>query len=183
MNPSSHSTGNHALQWQRGVYAVEYALVFPVFFLLLYGTLAYGMIFTMRLSLQHAAEEGARAALRYQPQIQSSPENQLVLRQNKAEEIAATQTQWLSSLGAPVIVASVCPIGQNCPQSPSEDGTPPAVPVCGEDIGTTCQVVVTVTYDYQANPVFPSLPGLDLIFPDNLQGRARVLLDGRALSL
>lgn len=50
---------------QRGVAAIEFALVFPVFFLLLYGIINYAMIFVAQQSLTLAAEEGARAALRY----------------------------------------------------------------------------------------------------------------------
>jgi len=50
---------------QRGVAAIEFALIFPVFFLLLYGIIAYVLIFLAQQSLTLAAEEGARAALRY----------------------------------------------------------------------------------------------------------------------
>lgn len=50
---------------QRGVYALEWAIIFPVFFMLLYGIISYGLTMLVRESMQHAAEEGARAALRY----------------------------------------------------------------------------------------------------------------------
>ena len=49
----------------RGVAAVEFALVFPVLFLMLYGLLTYSLIFAMQHSLSLAAAEGGRAAVRF----------------------------------------------------------------------------------------------------------------------
>ena len=37
---------------QRGAYAVEFAMVFLIFFTLLYGIISYGMLFAFRLGLQ-----------------------------------------------------------------------------------------------------------------------------------
>lgn len=50
----------------RGVAAVEFAVVVPVLLLLMLGIVYYGVIFAMQQALTLAAEEGARAALRYQ---------------------------------------------------------------------------------------------------------------------
>lgn len=52
---------------QKGVTAIEFAILFPVFFMILYGIVMYGMMFVAQQSLTLAAEEGARAALVYQP--------------------------------------------------------------------------------------------------------------------
>ncbi|KLU20452.1 pilus assembly protein TadE, partial [Caballeronia mineralivorans PML1(12)] len=46
--------------------AVEFAIVFPLFFLVFYAIVTYSMIFVAQQSLTLAASEGARAALRYQ---------------------------------------------------------------------------------------------------------------------
>lgn len=178
----SKQHGNPGMQRQQGgAYAVEYAFVFPIFFLLLYGTLAYGMIFTMRLGLQHAAEEGARAALRF-PELPSDPDlNQLQRREAEAERIAGIRASWLNGLAVPTTRAEICltgVAGDPCAQSLS--GGPAEVDDCA---GINCQIVVTVTYSYADNPVFPSLPGFGLIFPATLQGRARAVLDGLTLSL
>src|SRR3546814_6842036 len=43
-------------QRQRGAYAVEFALVFPLFFLIVYATLTYGLIFTAQQSLNRSEE-------------------------------------------------------------------------------------------------------------------------------
>lgn len=156
--------------------------MFPVFFALFYGTILYGMVFTTRLSLQHAAEEGARAALRYQTPV--AGQTQLQLRRTEAVRIAGTQTAWLNNIQAPHICAYVCLAGANCPAAAA---IPPAtcsvqtIPSCGNDLSTSCQVVVTVTYPYSTRPIIPGLPGFGLLVPTSLQGRAHTLLDGRSL--
>lgn len=165
----------------RGAHAVEYALVFPVFFALLYGTLAYGFIFAMRMGLQHAAEEGAREAIRYQ--IPPSPgDTQIALREAAAETVARTAANWLESMGSLNVKADVCLQGElNC--LPTVGGAEqPDTLTCGDTLAETCQIVVTVEFPYATHPIFPSVPGLGLVMPTTLQGRARALLDGRALS-
>ena len=51
---------------ENGTAAVEFAIVFPVLFAVLYGIVTYSVIFVAQQSLTLAAEEGARAALNYQ---------------------------------------------------------------------------------------------------------------------
>jgi Flp pilus assembly protein TadG len=48
---------------REGAAAVEFALVGPVFFLLLVGMIVYGAWFWMAHSVQSAVSEGARAAI------------------------------------------------------------------------------------------------------------------------
>ena len=50
---------------ENGAAAIEFALVFPLFFLIFYAILTYGMIFVAQQSITLAAAEGARAALRF----------------------------------------------------------------------------------------------------------------------
>ncbi|MGQ0529070.1 MAG: TadE/TadG family type IV pilus assembly protein [Panacagrimonas sp.] len=182
----SKKNGSPGMQRQQGgAYAVEYAIVFPIFFMLLYGTLAYGTIFTMRLGLQHAAEEGARAALRYQPQpADAEPDAplipQITLRENAAEVVARVRASWINDLGTLDVKKDICPT------TPGTDCLPPSGTLLNDNLDcgdTGCQVIVTVTYPYSTHPVFPSIPGFGLLFPEQLQGRARALIDGRALDL
>lgn len=49
---------------QAGAVVIEFALVFVLFFLVMYGVVAYGVIFAVKHSLVQAANEGARAAVR-----------------------------------------------------------------------------------------------------------------------
>ncbi|WP_022960047.1 TadE/TadG family type IV pilus assembly protein [Spongiibacter tropicus] len=51
------------LQQMRGVVAIEFALIFPVFFAIIYGIICYGTAFLMMQSFTYAAEDALRAAL------------------------------------------------------------------------------------------------------------------------
>lgn len=139
---------------QRGVYAVEYALVFLVFFGLIYTSICYGVIVAFRLGLQNAAEDGARAALRYQVNLDA--------RLAKAEEVARARTQgWLPM--TPEVTRFV---------AYSTGST------CGLTLDERCQVVVRVTASGLAQ-VLPPFPRFAL--PSSVTGQARVILDGRSL--
>lgn len=52
---------------QRGTAAVEFALVFPILFIVTYGAIIYSYIYVLRQSLTFAAQEAAQAAVSVQP--------------------------------------------------------------------------------------------------------------------
>lgn len=148
---------------QRGTYAIEFAFVFLLFYALLYATLCYGVMFAMRSGLQHAAEDGARAGLRYQNVAAGS--DPMPLRRAAAAQAAALKVAGWSST-APVVVAQVCqPATANCTN-----------PVCGPTWTQRCQMVVTVT----ATGMDRLMPMLHFALPDRLVGHASLLLDGRS---
>lgn len=143
---------------QRGVYAVEFAFVFLMFFALLYASLCFGLLFAFRAGLQNAAEDGARAALRYQVDLPS--------RTARAAAVALQRTNgWLPV--TPTVAAQICGVeSKQC-----------IAPVCSLDWSQRCQIVVTVT----AGGLRGLMPALNFAMPDALTGRATVLLDGRSL--
>ena len=47
---------------QQGASAVEFALIAPVFFLFIFGIIAFGIMFWTQVGLQHGAEMAARCA-------------------------------------------------------------------------------------------------------------------------
>lgn len=146
---------------QRGVYAIEYAFVFLVFFTVLYAIICLGIVFTLRFAMQNAAEDGARAALRYQTDIPG--------REQKAKAVAELQTNGLFP-SKPVVVATVCRVdGNNCD---------PAKRACGAAWEQRCQVTVKITVSGFAQ-LLPPLPSFAV--PDMLAVQASMLLDGRAL--
>ena len=51
---------------QQGAAAIEFAIIFPIFFLIFYAIVTYGLIFAAQQTITLAASEGARAAVRYQ---------------------------------------------------------------------------------------------------------------------
>lgn len=54
-------------QW--GAAAVEFALVFPMLFIVTYGAIIYSYIYVLRQSLTFAAQEAAQAAVSVQPGV------------------------------------------------------------------------------------------------------------------
>jgi Flp pilus assembly protein TadG len=52
---------------QGGAAAIEFALVFPVLFMVTYGAIIYAYIYVLRQSLTFAAQEAAQAAVSVQP--------------------------------------------------------------------------------------------------------------------
>ena len=147
---------------QRGVYAIEFAFVFLMFFGLVYATLCYGIALTLRMGLQHAAEEGARAALRYQKVAGTA--DPLPLRRAHAAVVAASRVEgWFAT--PPAVVAQIC-------QSASGEC---AAPACGPDWAQRCQIRVTVT----ASGIDRMLPMMTFAMPATLTGQASMLLDGR----
>ncbi|PUA19812.1 TadE family protein [Glaciimonas sp. PCH181] len=148
---------------QRGIAAIEFALVFPIFFVLLYGIITYCLIFVVQQSLTLAAAEGARAALRYVavptvPTIPATPDPRGVTACNVAKQTVS----WLDSS----VVACVPSIIPNC--------YIPAAPA----VAVAC-VKVTVSYPYSTNPLVPLLLGslMSVAVPTTLGSSATVQLN------
>ncbi|WP_211451932.1 TadE/TadG family type IV pilus assembly protein [Collimonas antrihumi] len=152
---------------QRGVAAIEFALIFPVFFMLLYGIITYALIFVAQQSLTLAAEEGARAALRYIGT--GSPTDPL--RGMAACNTVTPLVSWLGSAACnppapyPTTVPYVQVTYLTCPAS---NPAPNA----------NC-IKVKVTYPYGTQPLVPLLLGslMSVAVPANLGGSATVQID------
>ncbi|QRR09953.1 pilus assembly protein [Burkholderia sp. MS455] len=87
---------------QRGATAVEFAIVFPLFFMIFYAIVSFGMIFVIQQSLTFAVSEGARAGLNYASSLGSdqspctSVPNPLMRTQN-ACNTTLNALGWLNS--------------------------------------------------------------------------------------
>lgn len=151
-----------AARAQRGVYAVEFSIVFLFVFTLLYAIVCYAIVFTLRSGLQNAAEDGARAALRYQSNWDA----------RRAEAIRVAQAQIPLNLPVPPeVTARRCQL--------SDAGTSDcSTPDCGAAWTQRCQVVVTVTARGMAS-LLPPLPSFAV--PEAIAGEASMLLDGGML--
>lgn len=184
---------------QRGAYALEFALVFPVFFVLFYAVLSLGLIFTVQQSLTLAAEDGARASLRFfQPASAAGPDagQRLLGQLEHGCDVAKARAAWLAGIGG----SSVSPACSASIQGPclNADGSIDASRqcslvlggpggagqvACGGSMAEQCSVVIAVSYPYGANPLVPPLPGTALIVPDTLRATASVVLDPAVLQL
>jgi Flp pilus assembly protein TadG len=145
--------GPRFLRAEDGVSAMEFAIVFPLFFLIFYAIVTYSLIFVAQQTLTLTAEEGARAALRYQKGA-STVAQALDLRTGATCTTAGGLKNWLGSAAA--CAATHAP--------------------CSYDATMEC-VAVSVTYNYAAKPLVPSLPLLSLALPAQLSAQATVQLN------
>jgi len=141
---------------ERGSAAIEFAIVFPLFFVVLYAIVTYSLVFLAQQSLTAAAEEGARAALVWQSA--STAGDALTERATQACSRAASVVNWLPV--APTCAKAISTAPSGCNNNPAMD----------------C-IQVTLTYPYTTSPIVPLLPLLDLAIPTSLVGQATVQLD------
>jgi Flp pilus assembly protein TadG len=137
----------------RGTAALELAFVLPVFLLIVYGGLSFGLAMAAKGSITQAAAEGARSA------IGAS----VIPADNGSQCAAYTRTaqtqavQALKGLGAAATYAVVTPtVGMA------------AGGACQDNAVTGVIVTVTVSYPYGAHPTIPKAPGLGLVLPANI---------------
>ena len=89
---------------QRSQALIEFALISPVLLLLLFGVVDIGRAIFYYDTLNHAAREGARTAVRASNQLPSN-----------ANVLATVTTQMIG-----------IPVSEPCPQGPITSATPPA---------------------------------------------------------
>jgi Flp pilus assembly protein TadG len=144
-------SGGAACPWrsQRGVAAIEFALVFPLFFVIFYSIVTYGLIFAANQTLSLAAQEGGRAALRYEGETTLS--SAYTLRTNAACTTAQGLVAWIPRAQA------------NCSNQACTGGM-------------QC-VTVQMTYDYGTYPLVPKLPLMGFATPSTLGAQVVVQLD------
>ncbi|MGB6008438.1 TadE/TadG family type IV pilus assembly protein [Castellaniella sp.] len=161
---------------QSGAYAVEFAWVFVICFLILYALLTYGLIFMAQQSLNRTANSGARMLLAW-----ARDDSERVCRVRAA---ADRQLSWIRSMaGDERVEIAVClPAGRVSDGSSglcSADNDPSGL--CPADAAahaaSSQQAEVIVRYDYRKGPLLPILGAgslLSIPVPDVLQARASV---------
>lgn len=140
---------------QRGAAAIEFGLIFILFFAIFYAIVSYSLAMLIMQGLSHAAEEGARAALAVDPLAYAGPAAYTDAVETAAETQAAQALAWLPDKAHQQIV---------------------------ENNKVTATVVgnlltVTVTYpNYATNGLIPTLtlPGVGAVprLPTDLVGQA-----------
>lgn len=162
MAPRWHPAGGtrtQRLRGEGGAALLEFALVAPLLFLFLYAIVAYGMALAVKHSVTQAAADAARAAV---PVVQDLPDE--TGPATAALHQADTDLQWLGGADA-------------CGQPDFTCSTSVLSPCPGSGSGTNC-LAVTVTYNYDAHPIVPSLPGFGLFLPATLSSSTTTLLAG-----
>jgi Flp pilus assembly protein TadG len=129
-----------------GAAMVELALVMLLLSIFIFGIISFGYLFSFRQNMTQAAAEGARAGA----VAASNPGSNATAAVNDA--IAA-------SFGKPCSATAPAPNGLLCPA--------PVVAVCANDASHTC-ITVTLTYDYEHNPLLPDPPLVNLFMPKTI---------------
>jgi len=115
------------------VVAIEFALMLMFGLIpLLWLTFTGVMVFAAKQSLTLAAADGARAALRYQSNVDD--------RIATAETVGKARMAWLYSFSntAPEVIAKA------------------NLSTCGDTAATPSRITVTASYDYAKAPLFPA---------------------------
>lgn len=114
-----------------GASAIEFALVFPVLFAIIYGTIAYGYVYFLQQRINFIAQEAVRAAISVAPQANAAA----YLAQAQAQANASILLNFTSAGGA----------------------LPPALSASFLNDAATNTLVVTVTYSLTTPTLFPQL--------------------------
>ncbi|WP_369645147.1 TadE/TadG family type IV pilus assembly protein [Variovorax sp. V118] len=156
------ATGGARVSFQRGVAAIEFALVFSTLFFAMYGIATFGAVLYIQQVVSRAAEDGARA-------IAFSFSNSAFGDTERSQVTSAV----VSSLSAALIVPHSAAADPRQWIIDRVDISPKI-----EEAGSEKTGVVTVIYSYSENRLLPSIPLFDvsLWMPDKLTGRATVAL-------
>lgn len=134
---------------ERGTAILEFAIIAPLFFLLLFGIISFGYILAFAQNVTQAANEGARAGAVAlpDPTLTVPIETRAEDRARQATESAVASFDQTCNTGA----MSCQYVVANC------DAT-----------GATRCITVTVRYDYDQTPLLPKVPGLGMLYPSDI---------------
>lgn len=77
---------------QRGASAVEFAFVFPILFLLVYGVIVYSYIYVLQQSITYSAQLSAEAAVAVNPAPEADLNSRIAQR---VRAVAVQSLNWL----------------------------------------------------------------------------------------
>jgi Flp pilus assembly protein TadG len=140
---------------ERGAEMVEFALVVVLLIALLYGIITYGLILAAQSTITQAAADAARSGI-----VASSS------AVATADAEACTDIGWMNkTCGTPVTFNTTnCTFSPNPADAITAFACQEPCPSNGSTLNNTC-LKVSVSYNYGQSPLFPELPGLDVITP------------------
>lgn len=144
---------------ERGAALVEFSLVMILLFALLFGIIAYSFVMSFRGSMAQSAAEGARAAA-------TSPRPDVLTR------TAAGTAQAVGAFNQTCAAA-----GPLTCDFTIHDCADTAAPLVDTPADLKDCMTVSLVYDYDAEPLLPSLPGLGFALPDTLRVKSVVELN------
>ena len=165
----------NGIRRQSGASAVEFALLLPLLITLTYSMFVYSYVFVIFESINHAAQQGAEAAVAVDPSPDAGYEARLT---SYARTMAAASLSWLpdrlkaGSIGPNGSLIEVVP----CPEGGGGGGNCPDADVGGQ------AVAVTITFQLLSPAVLPvlTLPGIGTVppLPASMKGVGVALVSG-----
>lgn len=131
-----------------GAAAVEFALIVPILVLLVFGIIAFGIVFAQNLSLNNAAREAARASV--VRQIDGSPARTCweALSRTRAAAVAIGLDPAKVGVTVSLSGTTVCSVAAGSPLPASANTAALAKPPCtGSVSGGADQLSVAATFD------------------------------------
>jgi len=138
---------------QRGVAMLEFAIVAPIFFFILYALVVFGMALALKQGVTSAAAEGARATVGV---VDNPATTGVDERVDNAKNVVLQRLGWLSASQKTYLTIT------------------PTIASCTGGAGTC--ITVQVTYPYDAHPLVPSAPLISAIQPHQVSSTAIVRL-------
>jgi Flp pilus assembly protein TadG len=134
---------------EQGAAALEFALVSPLLFALIFGIIGYGYMLSFRQGISQGAAEGARAAA-----VEFNSANQSTVA-------LAALNRSLSSYGVSCVGTSLIRSGETV------GSCSVTIAACTNNATKEC-ASVRVNYAYRDHPLLPSFPGLGGTMPEEL---------------
>ncbi|MEJ1170913.1 TadE/TadG family type IV pilus assembly protein [Variovorax sp. CCNWLW235] len=141
---------------QRGVAAIEFALVFGVLFLGIYGLVTFCGVLYVQQVISRAAEDGARAAQSFRSDTPA----------------AELQTNVRTAVYRSLALSTITPASAGSAPSSKETWLRAKMDIPPEVDLSAGEVAVRVSYPYRANPLLPPIPLTGNWMPDRLVGKA-----------
>lgn len=145
---------NYKNEKNRGVAALEFALIFPVLFLMIYALLCYSMIFAVQHALNLAAAEGARASVRFKTSDDSIGD-----REDAACMAITESLSWLKDMGVVV----------NCEGDGGNGLFVDINPYSNNLNKNIAEFYINIDFNYKQYPIIPPLM---LPVPANIKSHA-----------
>lgn len=159
-----------AAKRQRGAAAIEFAILFTIFFGVFYAILSYAFVNLLYQGLIQAAAEGARSVVQLNPTSFASKSAYDTAATTLAKASANQALSWM-----PQTVKNSISKDANGITAVVTNDNVTVNTSSGNQVITTSSITVTVTYaNYKSNPILPliDLPLLGTIpnVPTNLAG-------------
>lgn len=126
-------------RYQRGASAIEFALIFPIVFAIVYGGIAYGYVYFLQQRINFLAQEAVRAAISVAPGVDSDA---YLAQAQAAANQAITNNFTLAGVAVPPALGVTF----------SLQGDLQGDAVAGETL------VVVLTYNLNNPTLFPTIP-------------------------